>query len=487
MKCQFDRQNLMANSSKTNLIDKTIANLWRAWDELSSSTAHYISGKPRPDLPQDDLIKVMAEVADCIKGKSDEASLRARAAAIGKTYLELNEDGRSKFLRALAADFDVDRQLVDEKIELVKSSLDNKIFRLRAEEELKIALQPTWRVLLGRFTSLPDGVKFLVDMRTEMLSLVKTYPEIKILSNDLRAMLSAWFDIGLLELVQINWGSPASLLEKLIAYESVHAIRSWSDLKNRLGPDRRCFGFFHPNMPHEPLIFVQVALVEGISNNIDDLLDESKSNNDSIKADTAVFYSISNAQRGLDGISFGNFLIKTVVEKLSVETPNLKTFATLSPMPGFADWLNEQIEFSQDDLLKQSEKKSLAEYTSYSTSADILKDLIPKLNLKEKEQKKQLFKELEAPLTRLAAEYICIARNKRGRAMDPVAHFHLSNGASVYRLNWEADTSLKGMAQSFGLMVNYEYKLKEIQNNSSAYEAEQKVAASGLIKNILKK
>lgn len=477
----------MANSSKTNLIDKTIANLWRAWDELSSSTAHYISGKPRPDLPQDDLIKVMAEVADCIKGKSDEASLRARAAAIGKTYLELNEDGRSKFLRALAADFDVDRQLVDEKIELVKSSLDNKIFRLRAEEELKIALQPTWRVLLGRFTSLPDGVKFLVDMRTEMLSLVKTYPEIKILSNDLRSMLSAWFDIGLLELVQINWGSPASLLEKLIAYESVHAIRSWSDLKNRLGPDRRCFGFFHPNMPHEPLIFVQVALVEGISNNIDDLLDESKSNNDSIKADTAVFYSISNAQRGLDGISFGNFLIKTVVEKLSVETPNLKTFATLSPMPGFADWLNEQIAFSQDDLLQQSEKKSLAEYTSHNTSADILKDLIPKLNLKEKEQKKQLFKELEAPLTRLAAEYICIARNKRGRAMDPVAHFHLSNGASVYRLNWEADTSLKGMAQSFGLMVNYEYKLKEIQNNSSAYEAEQKVAASGLIKNILKK
>ena len=477
----------MANSSKTNLIDKTIANLWRAWDELSSSTAHYISGKPRPDLPQDDLIKVMAEVADCIKGKSDEASLRARAAAIGKTYLELNEDGRSKFLRALAADFDVDRQLVDEKIELVKSSLDNKIFRLRAEEELKIALQPTWRVLLGRFTTLPDGVKFLVDMRTEMLSLVKTYPEIKILSNDLRSMLSAWFDIGLLELVQINWGSPASLLEKLIAYESVHAIRSWSDLKNRLGPDRRCFGFFHPNMPHEPLIFVQVALVEGISNNIDDLLDESKSNNDSIKADTAVFYSISNAQRGLDGISFGNFLIKTVVEKLSVETPNLKTFATLSPMPGFADWLNEQIAFSQDDLLQQSEKKSLAEYTSHNTSADILKDLIPKLNLKEKEQKKQLFKELEAPLTRLAAEYICIARNKRGRAMDPVAHFHLSNGASVYRLNWEADTSLKGMAQSFGLMVNYEYKLKEIQNNSSAYEAEQKVAASGLIKNILKK
>ena len=267
-----------------------------------------------------------------------------------------------------------------------------------------------------------------------MLSLVKTYPEIKILSNDLRSMLSAWFDIGLLELVQIDWGSPASLLEKLIAYESVHAIRSWNDLKNRLGPARRCFGFFHPNMPHEPLIFVQVALVEGISNNIDDLLDESKSNNNSIKADTAVFYSISNAQRGLDGISFGNFLIKTVVEKLSIETPNLRTFATLSPIPGFANWLNKQIESRQDNLLKQTEKKNLAKYTTHFTDADIFEDLLPKLNEIDKAQQKQLFSELEAPLTRLAAEYICDNKSDRGRAIDPVAHFHLSNGASVHRL-----------------------------------------------------
>ena len=240
-------------------------------------------------------------------------------------------------------------------------------------------------------------------------------------------------------------------------------------------------------MAHEPLIFVQVALVEGISNNIDDLLDESKSNNKSIKADTAVFYSISNAQRGLDGISFGNFLIKTVVEKLSIETPKLRTFATLSPIPGFAYWLNEQIESRQDNLLKQIEKKNLAKYTTYITDADILNDLLPKLNEIEKGQQKQLFKELEAPITRLAAEYICNNRNERGRAIDPVAHFHLSNGASVYRLNWAADTSTKGKAQSFGLMVNYEYNLKEIQINSSAYEVEKKVAASSIIKNILKK
>jgi len=458
----------MTNSSKTNLIDKTIANIWKAWDELSSSTAHYISGKPRPDLPQDDLIKVMAEVADCIKGKSDEASLRARAAAIGKTYLELNEDGRSKFLRALAADFDVDRQLVDEKIELVKSSLDNKIFRLRAEEELKIALQPTWRVLLGRFTTLPDGVKFLVDMRTEMLSLVKTYPEIKILSNDLRSMLSAWFDIGLLELVQINWGSPASLLEKLIAYESVHAIRSWSDLKNRLGPDRRCFGFFHPNMPHEPLIFVQVALVEGISNNIDDLLDESKSNNDSIKADTAVFYSISNAQRGLDGISFGNFLIKTVVEKLSIETPNLRTFATLSPIPGFRDWFTTLDEGVIQNILGK---------IPYSTVSFLRSSSLKVGDGRIVSNKKAIIK--------LVAHYLMNEKNKKDLPINDVCRFHLGNGAIIEDIVINANVSEVGFNRSFGVMVNYLYELKNIEKNHEDYVNNKNIIISDKLKKLI--
>ena len=160
------------------------------------------------------------------------------------------------------------------------------------------------------------------------------------LSGDLRLMLSAWFDIGLLELVRIDWNSSASLLEKLIAYESVHAIKSWDDMKNRLDVDRRCYGFFHPNMPNEPLIFVQVALVDGISQNVSELLDETKPAVDPTEANTAIFYSISNAQRGLDGISFGNFLIKQVVEELSKELPNLKTFSTLSPIPGFSKWLS---------------------------------------------------------------------------------------------------------------------------------------------------
>ena len=477
----------MTSSSRTTFIDKTIANLWRAWDELSSSTVKYISGKPRPDLPQDDLDKVIVEVNNCIKGKSDEASLRARAAEIGKIYLELNQDGRSKFLRALATSFDVDREVVDEKIQDVLTAGENIELRLQAEQKLKMSLQPPWRSLLGRFTTLPDGVKFLVDMRTEMLALVKDYPEISGLSNDLRSMLSAWFDIGLLELTRIEWSSPAILLEKLIAYESVHAIRSWADLKNRLGPDRRCFGFFHPNMPSEPLIFVQVALVRGISDNIDRLLDESNSSSDQRDADTAIFYSISNAQRGLDGISFGNFLIKMVVEKLSLESANLKTFATLSPIPGFANWLNEQLELSHKDLLKPADRKNLVKYTKQTVDASILKDLIPKLDGIGDNNHQQLFKDLEAPLIRLAAEYLCYAKNRRGKAKDPVAHFHLSNGASVFRLNWAADTSTKGKRQSFGIMVNYNYNLKEIQSNSSSYESAQNIATSALIKTILKK
>ena len=477
----------MTNSNRTTFIDKTIANLWRAWDELSSSTVKYISGKPRPDLPQDDLDKVMVEVNNCIKGKSDEASLRARAAEIGKIYLELNQDGRSKFLRALATSFDVDREVVDERIQNVLTAGDNIELRLQAEQKLKMSLQPPWRAILGRFTTLPDGVKFLVDMRTEMLALVKDYPEIGNLSDDLRSMLSAWFDIGLLELTRIEWSSSAILLEKLIAYESVHAIRSWADLKNRLGPDRRCFGFFHPNMPSEPLIFVQVALVQGISDNIDRLLDESKSSSDQRNADTAIFYSISNAQRGLDGISFGNFLIKMVVEQLSLESPNLKTFATLSPIPGFANWLNEQLELSRKDLLKPADRKNLVKYTKQTVDASILKDLIPKLDGIGDNNHQQLFKDLEAPLIRLAAEYLCYAKNIRGRAKDPVAHFHLSNGASVFRLNWAADTSTKGKRQSFGIMVNYNYNLKEIQSNSSSYESAQNIATSTLIKTILKK
>lgn len=474
----------MNSPMNANFIDRTIGNLWRAWDEFSSSTINYITGKPRPELPIEDLEKLMAEIEECIQGIGDEASLRSRAAEIGQVYLELNQEGRSRFLVEVATRFNVDRREINEAASNLLEVGSEMSIRMEAEEKLKKALEPRWRSLLGRFTTLPEGVKFLVDMRAEMFSVIKKNTEVETLSNDLKSMLSAWFDIGLLELVQIEWNSPATLLEKLIAYESVHAIKSWDDLKNRLGPDRRCFGFFHPNMPNEPLIFVQVALVEGISDNIGELLDESRSIIDSKKADTAIFYSISNAQRGLDGISFGNFLIKQVVEKLSKELPNLKTFSTLSPIPGFSNWLVKQRENDLETILTLSDRKLLRQHSLSENDTAVLADLIALFEKKENLEQEIVKTNLERPLMRLAAEYLCNAKGRQGRAKDPVAHFHLSNGASIERLNWAADTSSRGSEQSYGIMVNYRYRLKEIQENSSSYEASKAVAYSANVKSI---
>ena len=225
---------------------------------------------------------------------------------------------------------------------------------------LRIALEPPRLKLLTQFTSIPDGRKFLVDLRGFLLKARGTDKLLTALDADLRGLLGAWFDIGFLELQRIDWNSPAALLEKLVDYEAVHAIRSWRDLKNRLESDRRCYAFFHPRMPGEPLIFVEVALVKGLAGSVQDLLDEKAPVLDPAKADTAIFYSISNCQAGLTGISFGNFLIKRVVEELSAEFRNLKTFATLSPIPGFRRWLDAIGAKDDPDLLSDEESASLA-------------------------------------------------------------------------------------------------------------------------------
>ena len=423
----------------------------------------------------------------CILGIGDEASLRAQAAKIGQVYIELNEEGRENFLIGLAKRFGVNREKVDWSMEAVKRAGDFETDRSIAEIELRRALEPKWRSLIGRFTTLPEGVKFLVDMRAEILSLQKRNDAVKGLSLDLRTMLSAWFDIGLLELVRIDWNSPASLLEKLIEYESVHAIKSWDDMKNRLDTDRRCYGFFHPNMPNEPLIFVQVALVDGISENVEVLLDETKPAVDPKVANTAIFYSISNAQRGLDGISFGNFLIKQVVEELIKELPNLKTFSTLSPIPGFSVWLKGQIIDDNSDLLTESDRKKLSTYIDNGNDSDanLLRGVIDRVDnsgpddLVSEDKLKEVF-------TRWAAIYLFNIKGKNDRVLDPVGHFHLSNGARIERINWNADTSIRGRGQSFGLMVNYLYDLKDIQGNSSNYEANRIVAHSSGLRSILR-
>ena len=276
---------------------------------------------------------IAAQMRSCLAGRGGEVSARNRAAKLAETYQGLDEAGRKDFLRTLAS-FDSDADAVAGAYAEVQAAADPAELAI-AKAALRRALEPPRLRLLTQFTTIPDGRKFLVDLRGFLLKVRRDDKLLAALDADLRGLLAAWFDIGFLELQRIDWNSPAVLLEKLVGYEAVHEIRSWRDLKNRLDSDRRCYAFFHPRMPGEPLIFVEVALVKGLAGSVQKLLDEKAPLLDPREADTAIFYSISNCQQGLAGISFGNFLIKRVVEELSGEFRNLKTFATLSPIPGF--------------------------------------------------------------------------------------------------------------------------------------------------------
>ena len=290
------------------------------------------------------------------------------------------------------------------------------------------------RRLLQRFSAFPQGIRFLVDLRADMLSHLKGDKRLAALDVEMEYMFSTWFDVGFLDLRRISWDSPASLIEKLIKYEAVHDIKSWSDVKNRLDSDRRCYGFFHPRLPDDPLIFVEVALTHQIAGCITPLLDESADAEDLNLATTAVFYSISNTQAGLRGVSFGDSLIKRVVDILKGEFPKLKIFVTLSPIPGLRAWLG----------------KNAPELASQLQDTDVL-------SLNDKSP-------LKLSLLQQAAQYLG-RETAGGKPLDAVAKFHLGNGARVERLNWAGDPSGKGIKQSYGLMVNYLYDLKRLDKH----------------------
>ncbi|MBL8258981.1 MAG: malonyl-CoA decarboxylase [Candidatus Competibacteraceae bacterium] len=463
-------------------------NLREAWRDMADWGGGLISSAPGPNLPEKDAEALKAQMRDCLEGRGGEVSARARAANLGRIYLSLSPKGRKRFLQVLAAEFDINRKAMDKAIEKLRQAGDAPEERAKAERALYQALQPPRLRLLAQLNALPEGFHFLVDLRAELLEWRKDDPALAALERDLLSLLVSWFDVGFLELRRIAWDSPASLLEKLFVYEAVHPIRDWSDLKNRLGSDRRCFAFFHPRMPDEPLIIVQVALVNGIADNVHTLLDEAAPVVDPHQADTAIFYSISNAHEGLSGISFGNFLIKRVVDELAHEFKNLKTFATLSPIPGFRDWLNRKLDQPgqeiEAELLTGSERKALAAAAGTGAEPASLKTA---LHLPAWEKKPELTKALKSPLQRLCARYL--SKEKRQghiSALDRVAHFHLSNGARIERLNWLADTSAKGLEQSAGLMVNYLYKLDDIEANHEAYRGEGKVTTSSTIRSLLK-
>jgi malonyl-CoA decarboxylase len=488
----------------------------RAWSQIAR-TVKEIGPRRRDneivlnaDLPLNDEARLVAAFQECVDGRGGEVAARARAAAIGQAYLGLSEDGRRRFAVLLAERFDVDRSAVDSAIQEVQSAEDAPA-RHEAESRLRDALiAPRVRVL-RQFNALPEGVKFLVDMRAELLGWQRETPALAPLQEDLRRLLTSWFDVGFLQLQQIDWAAPAALLEKLIEYEAVHRIRSWDDLKNRLDSDRRCYAFFHPRMPDEPLIFVEVALVEGIAGDVGELLDMDKPADDPAQADTAIFYSISNAQQGLAGISFGDFLIKRVVAALSQELPNLKNFATLSPIPGFARWMSGKPDEMDETPLTADQQKVLraaiaAADAGLSGEGDTAaldagdpptpldedmtdRELInAALAIEYWSENSALAAALETPMQRLAADYLLNRKGRGGRALDPVAHFHLSNGARMERLNWLGDRSGNGIRQSAGMMINYLYKLSEIDQNHESYSAPDRVIpVSNAIKSLAKR
>ena len=473
-------------SERVSLLDRTLNSLrgaWRdslrgAWRDIAASARGALTSQPRPELSREDAERLRSQLRDCLEGRGGEVSARARAAGLGRTYLALNAVGRERFLRLLATEFDIDHREVGQISVRLQTAADD-LERGKIEQTLRQALEPPRVKLLTQFNALPEGVKFLVDMRAELMRLGRHDVELAGLEQDLKALLASWFDIGFLELRRITWESPAVLLEKLMLYEAVHEIRSWNDLKNRLEADRRCFAFFHPRMPQEPIIFVEVALTQGMSGSIQALLDESAPVGDPMQADTANFYSISNCQRGLWGISFGDFLIKRVVDMLAAELPHLKTYTTLSPIPGFRAWVEKRLAEEGDDLLTQEERSELAARPNGTGFAALIAQ--PDFGADE-----VAAEALKAPLMRLCARYLLTETTPAGRASDPVAHFHLSNGARIERINWRGDLSTKGLQQSFGMMINYLYRLGDIEQNHEAYTGEGRIAASSSVTRLMK-
>jgi malonyl-CoA decarboxylase len=302
-------------------------------------------------------------------------------------------------------------------------------------------------------------------MRREVLDTLKKRPEWKGIDADLAHLFGSWFNRGFLSLERIDWHTPAIVLEKLIEHEAVHEIAGWNDLRRRLAADRRCFAFFHPALPHEPLIFIEVAFTRGMSNSIASLLALDSPHLDLRSADTAIFYSITNCQSGLRGISFGNLLIKQVAQRLGQEFPHIKTFATLSPIPGFRAWLKT--------ISKQLD----------GTSAGSQSEMLKAIETPDWHKDVQQAERARKTLTAFAAYYLACAKQER-EAADPVARFHLGNGARLERLNWLADTSKRGLQQSAGMMVNYLYRLEDVEQNHEMYVRERKIAASREIRRL---
>ncbi len=445
------------------MAEKVLTGSKRTWSKLprvmgiSRRRSTKADGQP---LSHREIGGLRTRIAACVARRGGQTTSSQEAAKLAREYTAWDAAQKRRFLQLLQDEFDIDQARAVEALQAAVKVSDKELSQ--ASVPLRRALVASRTELLRQWTLMPSGVKFLVDLRVDVLAAIKDGLPLKPLDADLMELLESLFNVGMLQLQSIRWDSSASLLEKLIRYEAVHEIQSWNDLKNRLDSDRRCFAFFHPNMPDEPLIFVEVALVKGVADNVQALLDTGATALSTDAADTAVFYSISNTQKGLTGIPFGDFLIKQVVGRLQRDVPKVKRFVTLSPMPRFRAWLEGEegaaLLASLDPKVWQS---------AGCAGPEVFTEKLKALDTATAGEATEGFQSL---LKGLAMHYLAGAKRPgRDTAFDPVAHFHLSNGARIEQINWGGNLSGRGLKESYGLMVNYRYKLERIERHHEDY------------------
>jgi malonyl-CoA decarboxylase len=414
---------------------------------------------PRDGRALDDTQPLIELCHALISGRG-EASGAALAHEIFTRYARLDESAQIQFFNALYDDFGVDHNGLTHAMAQWQQHPS-----AQTSSELHFASEPKRQDLLRRLNRVQGGTFRLVQMRVDLLHHLTAHPHLRLVDRDFLHLLRSWFNRGFLVLRRIDWSTPANILEKIIRYEAVHTIHDWDELRRRIDPvDRRCYAFFHPALSDEPLIFVEVALTSEIPHAIAPLLTASRTIVPPTQARTAVFYSISNCQRGLDGVSFGHFLIKQVVEDLRRELPNIDRFVTLSPVTHFMRWLKTIKPLMDEPVQKAIETLNMPNWFTTTALADDTKALIEPL----------------------AAAYYLLGKDKRQRPIDNVARFHLGNGARLEHINWLGDRSLHALNDAAGLMVNYLYDLDAIETNHEAFANDGVISASSAVRKMLK-
>ena len=422
-----------------------------------------------------DGIRVRRLIDSCTKLLSERGE--AAGVSLAKTtldlYRELDRSDQARFFKVLLGEFSPDRDavLAAAQAYAAEASAANLV-------TLSTVTEPPRQELLRRLNRAPGGTATILRMRERLLELTRDERELEAVDWDFRHLLSSWFNPGFLQIVRVDWRTPAYLLEQIIAHEAVHEIQGWNDLRRRLEGDGRCFAFFHPALPDEPVIFVEVALMDRMANTVSPLLDAQSAAKDPGRASTAVFYSISNCQPGLRGVSLGNFLIKQVVDVLSREFPRLKVFCTLSPIPGFAAWLTK--------LLKAPDAERPAPLSAALGAVENEFGVEWNKAAAEPESAVARLAPLKEPLLQLCAAYLLQRGDRSEPAQDPVARFHLNNGALLERINWLADVSKKGLRESLGMMVNYLYVPRAIESNHEKF-IRGEIAASRRVRTMVRR